>query len=57
VFGIQGMGFLFFKAAIQGDLPLVGTLMFVFIAMILAVNIFQDFLYTLIDPRVGYEET
>jgi len=57
VFGIQGMGFLFFKAAIQGDLPLVGTLMFVFIAIILAVNIFQDFLYTLIDPRVGYEET
>jgi peptide/nickel transport system permease protein len=55
VFGIQGMGFLFFKAAIQGDLPLVGTLMYVFIVLILAVNIFQDVLYTLIDPRVGYE--
>jgi peptide/nickel transport system permease protein len=55
VFGIQGMGFLFFKAAIQGDLPLVGTLMFVFIALLLAINIVQDILYTLIDPRVGYD--
>ncbi|MFB6362294.1 MAG: ABC transporter permease [Halobacteriales archaeon] len=55
VFGIQGMGFLFFKAAIQGDLPLVGVLMFIFIVLLLAINIFQDFLYTLIDPRVGYE--
>ncbi|WP_284013799.1 ABC transporter permease [Halobaculum litoreum] len=56
VFGIQGMGFLFFKAAIQGDLPLVGTLMFVFIVLMLVINIAQDILYTIIDPRVGYEE-
>ncbi len=56
VFGIQGMGWLFFRAAIQGDLPLVGTLMFVFIVMMLVINIAQDLLYTLIDPRVGYEE-
>ena len=56
VFGIQGIGWLFFKAAIQGDLPLVGTLMFIFIVMMLAINIAQDLLYTLIDPRVGYEE-
>ena len=55
VFGIQGMGFLFFKAAIQGDLPLVGVLMFIFIVLLLVINIFQDFLYTLIDPRVGYD--
>jgi len=56
VFGIQGMGFLFFKAAIQGDLPLVGMLMYIFIVMIVGINLIQDFLYTLIDPRVGYEE-
>ncbi len=57
VFGIQGIGFLFFKSAIQGDLPLVGTLMFVFILLILAINLAQDILYTIIDPRVGYEDT
>lgn len=56
VFSIQGIGFLFFKAAIQGDLPLVGTLMFLFILMIVGINLLQDLLYTLIDPRIGYEE-
>ena len=55
VFGINGMGKLFFDAAIQGDLPLVGSLMFVFIVLLLTINIIQDILYTLIDPRVGYE--
>ncbi|ERH11344.1 MAG: ABC-type dipeptide/oligopeptide/nickel transport system, permease component [halophilic archaeon J07HB67] len=55
VFGINGMGKLFFDAAIQGDLPLVGSLMFVFILLLLVINIVQDVLYTLIDPRVGYE--
>ncbi|MFB6244057.1 MAG: ABC transporter permease [Halobaculum sp.] len=55
VFGINGMGKLFFDAAIQGDLPLVGSLMFVFIVLLLVINIVQDILYTLIDPRVGYD--
>jgi peptide/nickel transport system permease protein len=56
VFGIHGMGWLFFRASIQGDLPLVGSLMFVFILLIVAVNIVQDFLYVLIDPRIGYTD-
>ncbi|MFB6104143.1 MAG: ABC transporter permease [Halobacteriaceae archaeon] len=55
VFGIQGIGFLFFRAAISGDLPLVGTLMFIFILMIVGINLIQDILYTIIDPRVGLE--
>ncbi|ESP88112.1 ABC transporter permease [Candidatus Halobonum tyrrellensis] len=55
VFGINGIGWLFFQAAIQGDLPLVGTLMYVFILMIVGINLLQDLLYTLIDPRVGLE--
>jgi len=56
VFGINGLGKLFFDAAIQGDLWLVSALMFIFIVMIVGINIVQDLLYTLIDPRVGYEE-
>jgi peptide/nickel transport system permease protein len=55
VFGIHGIGWLFFQAAVQGDLPLVGTLMYVFILMIVGINLFQDVLYTVIDPRVGLE--
>ncbi|NHX37530.1 MULTISPECIES: ABC transporter permease [Halolamina] len=55
VFAINGLGYLFFDATINGDLPLVGTLMFVFILLIVIINIVQDLMYTLIDPRVGYE--
>jgi peptide/nickel transport system permease protein len=55
VFGINGIGQLFFDAATSGDLPLVGTLMYIFILMIVGINLFQDILYTVIDPRVGLE--
>jgi peptide/nickel transport system permease protein len=55
VFGIHGVGWLFFQAAIQGDLPLVGTLMYIFILMIVGINLAQDMLYTVIDPRVALE--
>ncbi|GAB7093298.1 ABC transporter permease [Halolamina litorea] len=55
VFGINGIGYLFFQAAIQGDLPLVGTLMYIFILMTVGINLIQDVLYTLIDPRVALE--
>ena len=55
IFAINGIGYLFFQAAIQGDMPLVGSLMYIFILIIVFMNIFQDFLYTIIDPRVGYE--
>ncbi|WP_049922953.1 ABC transporter permease [Halopiger djelfimassiliensis] len=55
IFGINGIGYLFYQATIQGDLPLVGSLMFVFIVGIVSVNIIQDLLYTVFDPRVGYE--
>jgi peptide/nickel transport system permease protein len=55
VFGINGIGDLFFRAIIQGDLPLAGSLIFIFIIITLSINILQDFLYTVIDPRIGYE--
>jgi len=55
VFGINGIGTLFFEALTQGDLPLAGSLMFVFILLTVGINIAQDLLYTFIDPRVGYE--
>jgi len=55
VFAINGLGWLFFQAAINGDLPLVGALLYLFILLLVGTNILQDFLYTVIDPRVGYE--
>jgi len=55
VFGISGMGSLFFEAAINGDIPVMGTLMYVFILLLVGINLLQDLLYTVIDPRVGLE--
>lgn len=55
IFGIQGLGWLFFQAALNGDMPLVTALVFVFILAVVAINVVQDLLYVLIDPRVGYE--
>jgi peptide/nickel transport system permease protein len=56
IFGINGLGYLFYRATVQGDIPLAASLMFVFIVVLVAVNITQDIVYTLIDPRVGYDE-
>ncbi len=55
IFGINGLGYLFFQSAIQGDLPMAGSLMYIFVVLVILLNIFQDFLYTILDPRVGYE--
>ncbi len=55
IFNINGLGRVYFRALIQGDLPLAGALLFLFTLIIILLNIFQDFLFTIIDPRVGYE--
>ncbi|MFC6952326.1 ABC transporter permease [Halorubellus litoreus] len=56
IFGINGLGWLFFQAVTNADLPLAGSLMYIFILIIVFLNILQDFLYTIIDPRVGYDK-
>ncbi|MFB6095991.1 MAG: ABC transporter permease [Haloferacaceae archaeon] len=55
VFAINGLGQLFFRAAVQADLPLLGALMYVFVLVLVATNLLQDLLYTLVDPRVGFD--
>ena len=55
VFNISGLGYLFFQGVKAGDMPLVGSLMFIFILLVVIINVIQDLLYTIIDPRVGYE--
>jgi len=55
IFNINGLGRIFFLAITSGDVPLAGSLLFMFTLIIIGVNIIQDFLYTIIDPRVGYE--
>ncbi len=54
IFSINGLGQLFFEAATTGDLPLVGSLAFLFVLLTVSLNVVQDFLYTVVDPRVDY---
>lgn len=56
IFGINGLGALFFNAAVQADLPLAGALIFIFTLITILLNIVQDLLYTILDPRVGYDQ-
>jgi len=55
VFAINGLGRLFFQAIVLNDMPLAGSLIFVFTLIALIFKIIEDFLYTVIDPRVGFE--
>ncbi|MUV89061.1 ABC transporter permease subunit [Halapricum sp. CBA1109] len=53
VFSINGLGRLYFLAITQADLPLAGSIVFLFTLLIVFLNVLQDFLYTVVDPRVG----
>ncbi len=55
IFNINGIGNLYYRALTQGDLPVAGALVFLFTLLIIFLNLLQDFLYTIIDPRVGYD--
>ncbi len=56
VFGINGLGKLTFDAISSADLTMAGGILFIFAVFLQIMNIIQDFLYTLIDPRIGYEQ-
>lgn len=57
VFGINGLGKLAFQAIDTGDIALAGGLLFIFALFLQVVNILQDLLYTVIDPRIGYDQS
>ncbi|WP_247731542.1 ABC transporter permease [Halovivax limisalsi] len=56
IFNINGLGSIFFDAMTEGDLNLAGGLLFFYTVIIIGMNVLQDLLYTIIDPRVGYEQ-
>ncbi|MFC7239279.1 ABC transporter permease [Saliphagus sp. GCM10025317] len=56
LFGINGLGRLYFISLTQGDLPLAGALVYIFTIITISMNIIQDLLYTILDPRVGYDQ-
>lgn len=56
IFGIQGLGFLFFEAAHNDAVPFLSSLMFLFVLTVVGMNVFQDLLYVLIDPQAGTKQ-
>jgi len=53
IFNLNGIGRLYFDSLTQGDLPLAGALVFLFALLIIFLNLVQDLLYTIVDPRVS----
>lgn len=56
VFAINGLGSLYLRAALGADIPVLMTLTYIFILILVVFNITQDLLYTYIDPRIGLED-
>ena len=52
VFNLPGIGRLLVDSINRKDYPVVQSLVFIFGVLIVAINLFTDVLYTIIDPRV-----
>jgi len=56
LFSIPGMGLLSYEAVFSRDYPLLMGIFILSALMTLAGILISDFLYTLVDPRIGYEK-
>jgi len=55
VFSLDGLGRLFFEAAVARDYPVIFGTLFIFTLMGLIVGILSDLMYVWIDPRIDFE--
>jgi peptide/nickel transport system permease protein len=55
IFGINGLGSLFLSATFATDIPVIGAVAFIFIVILVLFNTVQDILYTVLDPRIGFQ--
>lgn len=55
VFSLDGLGRLFFEAAVARDYPVIFGTLFIFTLMGLVVGIISDLMYVWIDPRIDFE--
>jgi peptide/nickel transport system permease protein len=56
IFSIPGMGQLSFEAVLNRDYPLIMAIFTLSTLLTLIGILLADFLYTLVDPRIAYEE-
>ena len=55
IFSLDGLGQLGFKAAVEGDYPVIFGTLFFFGLMGLVIGILSDLMYVWIDPRIDFE--
>ena len=55
VFSLDGLGKLFFEAALARDYPVIFGTLFIFTLLGLIVGILSDLMYVWIDPRIDFE--
>ena len=55
IFSLDGLGLLGFESAIQRDYPVMFGTLFIFTLLGLVVGIISDLMYTVIDPRIDFE--
>ncbi|MFB6194025.1 MAG: ABC transporter permease [Halobaculum sp.] len=56
IFQIPGLGLLFLQAATQQDIPLILGPALIFSAITIFGNLIEDLLYTVLDPRVDFDD-
>ena len=54
VFSLDGLGKLFFEAAVARDYPVIFGTLFIFTLVGLLVGILSDLMYVLVDPRIDF---
>jgi len=55
IFSLDGLGRLFFEAAVARDYPVIFGTLFIFTILGLIVGIISDLMYVWIDPRIDFE--
>ena len=55
IFSLDGLGLLSFEAALNRDYPVVFGTLFIFTLFGLIMKLVSDVLYTLVDPRIDFE--
>ena len=55
IFSLDGLGYLFYKAALDRDYPIIFANLYIFTLVGLIVGLISDLMYTWIDPRIDFE--
>ena len=55
IFSLDGLGLLSFESALNRDYPVVFGTLFIFTLFGLVMKLVSDVLYTLVDPRIDFE--